>query len=650
MPPWNNIAPASTDPLLYRKQVAKMVVERTGFSRDESIDIRRKVSRYYDQWRGFIRGRAQAFRNTVHLPLLFSGIEAGIAIKHGLLTGAKPYVEFIPGGPEDTKSARRVTGLVQQQFEDDDLDTKLELIMRMGDITGTAPFQWSWKHVVNTRPQRVPNMMPPSPLQQSLFEVITTNVTDFDGPWIDPVDLLDWFPAPGHSRIKEMPWCVRRYWMDLDEILKLVQDGLFDAEAFDEVQETQLTEIATAEFEDRRGTPGTLRWSPAMTGRYDKYSKPVEVLEMHGTIPSEMVPGDGFRNRLITVANGLAVLRNVPNPIWSGGLPFGVYSPVRDPFSIYGVGKVEPNDKLQATASRLASQQLDVMDLVIDPAFAYNQLANVRTDKLFAKPGALYGGDGPPSEWLMPVSPNLQGLELGMQQIQVVWNWMQHGTGVSEEAIGFSGEAGSDRQTAREFLGKMENVQRRMVREALVAASDVLPPLAEAFRAMDSQFLPVPTLIRMLGQSAIIDPVTGQPIPPDQSIGLEDIVLRYDMRPASATSLIGRSAKQQNDVLLLQAIGASPMAMVINWYTFARQMLLDFEKTNVDELVMPLDPRLVQMAQMMSQMPKQGAGPGGTGGQGGANPDSTVAGTPGGQNVDILDQMVRPESSLQRNI
>lgn len=642
------LAPRSTDPKLYAKQVAKMVQERWEFSREESVSIRRSANRWYDLYRGFIRNRAQSFRNQVHLPLLFSAIEVGVAIKRGLLFGQKPFIEFVPSGPEDAAPARRVTALVHQQFEDAKVEDKTATILRMGDITGTAPFQWSWKTTGHFGPRRQP--LPTDPTGQ-LFEVINGNIIDFDGPWVDVVDLLDFGPAPGFVVIDEMPWAVRRYWLDLDDIRQLAQPTvdemtgeskppIFDLESVNELTQTQFAGESSTELDSRRSAPGSLRYAMPNMKPLDRYSKPVEILEMHGLIPDEMVPDDGQRSRLVTIGNGTVVLRNVQNPHWSGKLPFGLYSPTPDPYSIYGIGKVEPNDKLQATASRMASQRLDAVDLILDPVFIYNQLANVQTQKLFVKPGANIGVDGPPNQALMPLTPDIRGLVQGLTEIESLWRWMQFGTGVSEDAIGMSGGAGgSDRQTAREFLGKMENTQRRMVQETLHAASVILLPLAEAFRAMNAQFMSPIKQLRMLGQGAIQDPITGEMIPPDQSVTLQDVVLRYDMRAASATSLIGKSAQQQNWTVLLPALGPPLQNPLIKWGPVYRQIFKVFDQPNPDDFVNPMTPQEI-MAFMVAQQAAAQTTTDEPGSNKTAGPASAT-----GPNSDILDQMVQPQGA-----
>jgi len=630
--------PRSDDPKMYSKQVAKMTQERWEHSREESVSIRRSTNKWYDLYRGYIRARAQPFRNQVHLPLLFSAVEVGVAIKHGLLFGQDPAVEFMPSGPEDAQPARRVTALIAQQFADADVKNKTETLLRMGDITGTAPFQWSWKTTGDVRPRRVP--IPTDPTGR-LFDVINEKIVDFDGPWVDIVDILDWAPAPGFVTIEDMPWCIRRYWLDLDDIRRLAQPTddkppIFDMEAVEELVLTQIAEESSTDLDSRRSSPGSIRYTAPNMKPLDRYSKPVEILEMHGLIPDEMIPDDGYRSRLVTVGNGTVVLRNVQNPHWSGALPFGVYSPTPDPYSIYGIGKVEPNDKLQATASRMASQRLDAIDLILDPVFVYNQLANVQTQKLYVKPGANIGVDGPPSQALMPLTPDIRGLVQGLTEIESLWRWMQFGTGVSEDAAGMP-TGDSNRQTAREFLGRMEQVLRRIVRETLRAGDKILLPLAEAARVMNSQFMPPEKQIRMLGQSAIQDPVTGEMIPPDQSVTLQDVILKYDMRAASATSLIGKSAQQQNWSVLLQTLGPPLQNPLIKWQAVYRKVFKVFDEPNPDDFINPIDQQTMMalmMGQMMSGVKTQ-------------EPASGKSTTPqkGNVNSDILDQMVQPQGA-----
>ena len=118
MPQFDQIPQRAADPETYGKQISQMVHDRWEFSRSDSTSYRRKVNKYYDLYRGFIRSRAaQSHRNQVHLPLLFTSIETAVAIKAGLLVGSSPYVEFVASNETTVASARRMTGLNQQRWK-----------------------------------------------------------------------------------------------------------------------------------------------------------------------------------------------------------------------------------------------------------------------------------------------------------------------------------------------------------------------------------------------------------------------------------------------------------------------------------------------------------------------------------------------------
>ena len=636
-----NIPEPSSDPKVFSGQIANIVKSRRELSHEDSIDLRRRIPQWYEQYRGYRKSKAQPFRNQVHIPLTFATIESDVAVKASMIAGQRPIVEYIPAGPEDAMSARKTTSLVDMQFTDCGFYGKLLDLLRSGDICGTAIVQWFWRRDENTRQQRIPGLTDPM-TGRSIPQVINGTFVDFNGPDFEVIDPLDFYGEPSKARLDKMRWVIRRYWLDYDEIKRMAFEGTFDKAAVDELGFTSISDESSSELEQRRLNPGALFTSQNNPERFDKFSKPVEILEMHGLLPDEFVPDDGFNNRLITIANGKVVLRNVPNPIWAKGIPFAAYTPVPDPYHFWGIGKIEPNEKLQATASRFASQKLDALDIFIDPMFFYNRLANVDTRKMYTRAGGAVPVDGPPAEQIMPVFPDLRGLQLSYQEIESLWRWMQISTGVLEDTVIGQQSANSDRQTAREFLGRAESSQRRLVFETLMCVDQFVLPLAQAFRELNAQFMDFPTQIRMLGQAALIDPQTGMPIPPEPFVNLQDVILRYDMRAQATTSLVGKGAKQQNDVLLVPAIAQTPIAMALNWYAVARKLCLDFDWNPDELLVNPQQFMLNMMAAVQVQMAQQTKGAQDSRPAGG---NGKAAGAPSGLILDMMSQFIKPEGS-----
>jgi hypothetical protein len=310
-----------------------------------------------------------------------------------------------------------------------------------------------------------------------------------------------------------------------------------------------------------------------------------------------LLPEDGIVDRVITVANNRYLLRNRPNPYWHGQKPFLAYSPMPDPHYFFAPGKAEIAEKLQIVANRFTNQTLDALDLFIDPAFFYNNQAGLNTRNLYLRPGRFIGVDGNPSEMVMPIMPNLQGLQMGTEQTSIIWKWIQQGTGIAEDVVQ---GMGGNRQTAREFLGRQEAVATRLLLESRIAEEMFIEPLANMFNSLDQQFLETPTEVAILGQNAFKDPVTGVPVTMTQvTLDAFDMVPDYRARAQGATTRLNRATYQQNLTLLLQAVSANPMAaQTINWMNFFRMIFKAFEVDDVDELLAPAMNPMLQQAGM----------------------------------------------------
>jgi len=324
--------------------------------------------------------------------------------------------------------------------------------------------------------------------------------------------------------------------------------------------------------------------TPEQARFMDKYSRPIEMLEFWGKCPSELAD-DGATQRVITVANRRYLMRNRPNPFWHGRLPFLTYAPMPDPHYFDAPGKAEVAEKLQIVSNRYINQQLDATDLIIDPMWFYDRNRGLNTRNLYSRPGKFVGVDGPPSTVVYPLQHNLANIQIGAQQVQMMREYAQMGTGIVDDAV--SGLPGPDRQTAREFVGRREAAGTRLMLESRIYEETYLEPLGNMMAALDKQFLETPKEILILGDNAQVDPVSGLPIPVSREVlqGF-DLTPNYAARAMGATSSLSRSVKQQNLMQLLQVITTAPQMMgAINMVNFLRQTMRELELNNINELI-----------------------------------------------------------------
>lgn len=579
----------------YRAQLVNVVNSRYDHSLSTFSVAHKRFSRYYDLYRQIAQTRFHPFRNHVTVPLPHQIVQASVASKTSMMLANSPIVTMLGGGPEDQAVARRQETLVNRQMEDCNTYEKGVKFLTGAEVYGTQFYRWFWRTEEGRTDFRVD--------RGNGEERVQENVLRFNGPDWEPVDVLDLFPAPGYPTIDVMPWLVWRYWMDLEDVHRMAEVGYFDRAGVSDL--TWSPPTGDAEMSWRRNIATGIYTQTELRG--DSFARPCEMLEMWGRVPRALVD-DGEFCRVITIGNRQALLRNEANPHSDRGIPFGAHSPTPDPHYLHAPGKVEVIAKLAYATNRLANHKLDALDLNMDPMWLASRRSGFDPRNMRTRPGGVLWADrevGP--DLIQPLRPDLAGVQNAYVELEQQSQWMQKATGIIDDTV--QGMSAANRTTAREFQGRMEAASRRIMAEVRLAEAQWIVPLARQFVRMNRQWLPFPQTVQMLGASAALDPITLQPIDKQGplQITVNDMLPDYDIRAVGATRAIGTGARQQNMVLLLQALQTNPIAASsVNWVAFFRQLFKTFEIENVDELLMT-DP-LMQLAALQLYQMIQGKG------------------------------------------
>lgn len=579
---------AEKAPRAYRDQLISLVRDRKEASERFGRTFRMKLPRLYDLWRGVFTGNYLPTKNDVHIPLIYSSILSDVARKVATSFTMQPFVTFRGYGPYDAPTARKNESLISAQFSDARVIEKESVTFMGADLYGTSVSQTMWEHKEETRSRTDWRALPLS--GERVRQIMREKVVTFDGPNYRNIDLLDFFPQPNYRSIHDMRWVIVRYYLDLDECRFLASEEGGKVFAKSEVERMERDsasghhrndEMLIRRFDMRMGLTDQQRFS-------DKHSRPVEIIEMWGYIPNELAGPIGSPNVVISVANDNYLFRAAENPFHHQAKPFLVYQPTPDPHYFYAPGKAEVAMKMQVVINRLVNQLLDAGDIVIHPMMVYNRNRVTNTRRLVAGPGRIFGVDGNPAEALAPVPFDMRGLSIGASQVQLLWNFIQMGTGVQEDTVMGMGGTGSDRQTAREFMGRREASGTRLMLESVLYEHNYLEPLANQFASMNAQLLDVPREILILGDSAQMDPVTNEPIPVSrETVYGWDLIRSYSARALGSTMAISKTQRQSTDLTVFQILaGAQPLvAGRVNMVNFLRQMLRNLDYQNVDELI-----------------------------------------------------------------
>ena len=599
----------------------------------------RRMARYYDLYRGYYQGRYHPFRNNLHIPLLFSMIQSDVARKTGMLFGEKPYVGFTGGGPEDQKYARKQQALVNKQFDDSGTYLKGVDLLTAGDIYGTVVYRYFWRHEEGMTKVRFDS--------GHGEQTATAPTTKFNGPDWEMIDIIDFFPEPGYRRIEDMSGVVFRYWMELEDVKIHAENGYFERPGVKELSFSPPGPDVEAAFAWRRNvaTGGLVEDNRKQLNQFDNFRRPVEILEYHGRVPRGLV-NDDEPLRVITVANRMHMLRNIPEPIPGGKIPFGAYSPQPDPHYFHSPGKIETNAKLQYALNRLANQKMDALDLFVDPAFIASRRSGFDARNMRMRPGKVFWTDNSATDdAIRPLQPPIQQLATVYAEMDQLNRYMQQGTGIIDDTVQGQ-KTGSSRVTAREFQGRQESASTRILMEVRNAEKQWLEPLARAYVGMNREFLPFPQEVRMIGANALVDPVSGQPTGEEgesMQISVNDMLPDYDIESIGATRQLGIGARQQNLMMLMQVGMQNPVAAAsINWPMFLRMLFQAFEIKNVDELLQTDEMIQQAMALWLEQNGAGGTSGGETGGEGSniASPNTQEPGDQSGGLATVLQGLM----------
>lgn len=577
MPDENVLIPPSSD--VYSR-IALELFDRSRFAFAPYYNT---LQRRYDMYRGTYKTRGQPGWNNINVPLLFSVVQSDVARKAQVLFGGSPLLAFLPTGPEDAEKAARVERLIDIQLAQARTYEKATRFLINADLFGVSVWKYAW-----------------------------------DGVRISPdwefVDQTNFFPFPGMQDIALMPGVVHRFYKEYDDCVRDSEPSeegtapIYDAGAVRDLggSAPHLPDDEAARKHDPATGGGETYMSRV------SFSKLVEILEYWGRVPREyaLIGADGKPTTevIITVADRHVLLRAVANP--HGAKPFGKYAPFEDPYFFYAPGKVEIGEKLQAAVNRLANTRLDALDLFISPPWLYNENSGLNPRRLVTGPGACIGVNGSVAETeLKQLVPDLRGLQGAFVEGEQLWRWMQQSTGIIEDIAQGMGSSQSDRQTAREFVGRQEAVSTRLALESRLAEVQWLEPLGNAFAMMDRRFLPLDKQIKLIGASAVWDPVAERFVPPEPlALGATDLDADYDVKATGATRTLGKQAKVMNLQAAMGVLAVNPqIAATVNWRLFVRQFLALLDVYNADQ-IMNTEPQMME-ALAIGQLLNAKAGP-----------------------------------------
>lgn len=354
----------------------------------------------------------------------------------------EPTGSFYPVESGDIATAEILNAMIKYDWRRAEMFPKLVMFVKSMLIFGTAFGRtfWDFRETERTR-------MEPKNLNGRLVWTPTSTkkvmVTEFDGPNFEVLNIYDCFPDPNASSLADMRWFIYRTFTTLDELKRTNETR--GIEYYKNLPELEQLIKARHDQENPRGgsRPSDLQ--------YREHRRiMLSTQELHGEDASnpEFVVLRRFTREgwCDYVPEYGLVIREVENPYFHGDLPiiYGVDYPY--PGELYGMGEIEPIDRIQRAINAVLNQRLDNVQLTLRTMWKVNKTRQVDMHTLISAPGNIITTDDMTAVEPIQV-PDVTGPTF-VQTMNYLTSALQNGSGITDYTIGINSGANTANETA----------------------------------------------------------------------------------------------------------------------------------------------------------------------------------------------------------
>lgn len=357
----------------------------------------------------------------------------------------EPTGSFYPAEEGDVATAHVLNALVKYDWKRAEMFPKLVMFVKSMLIFGTAFGRTYWDFQERDRTRMVAKQLN-GRMVWTPKNKETIKVTQFDGPNFEPLNIYDCFPDPNATSLHDMRWFIYRTFKTLEELER--ENDTRGAEYYKHL------DVLREQIENRKKDRGRGSSSATAQDSNLQYREHRRIMlstqEFHGnddTNPEFVVlrrfTRDGWCD-FIPEYN--LVIREVQNPYFHGDLPIvhGVDYPY--PGDLYGMGEIEPIDRVQRAINAVLNQRLDNVQLTLRTMWKVQKGQGVDLHTLVSAPGNIVTTNN--MNAVEPVQvPDVTGSTF-VQTMNYLTSSLQNGSGITDYTMGIDGQNNVANKTA----------------------------------------------------------------------------------------------------------------------------------------------------------------------------------------------------------
>lgn len=413
----------------YNDSEQQVVTETTNqflFAKRYLDQIHLRMNQQEELYRTYIDPQQYPHGARVFDPRIFRVIETIVP----RMVANEPTGSFYPTEGGDMMTSQILDSLIKYDWQKAEMFPKLVLAVKSMLIFGTFFGRTHWDYRTRQRTQMVPKKVNGrtmwTPKNTEKIEV-----TEFDGPNFEPLNIYDCFPDPNSTSLTNMRWFIYRTFKTFDELERQNErHGIEYYKNLDKLKEAMNVSQNQPKTGDAYGSGNR---PPYMQFREHRRIM-LSTQDLHGQDASnpEVVIARRFtREGWCDIAPEYGiVIREEENPYFHGDLPliYGVDYPY--PGELYGMGEIEPIDRIQRAINAVLNQRLDNVQLILRNMWKVKKNSGVDMHTLVSAPGNVITTDDMAA--VEPVTiPDATGSTF-VQTMTYLTSSLQNGSGIMD--------------------------------------------------------------------------------------------------------------------------------------------------------------------------------------------------------------------------